>query len=735
MQKNKRFKFLQAAVLCACCGSAVFGGAAEAHEGVGEFYLPGVTVEATRYVLPGGMVATRGDVGLLGNKNVMEVPYSQTNISEEAFKVFGGLNQPIDNVLVNIPSVRQTGTMLHGDFSVRGKSTNGYFFYLNGVPAMFGQFITPNYVAETVQVTEGPNKAISGSFPAGEGTGVAAVINMQTKRATKEPVTRFKQSFSGKSGLGESIDIGRRFGENDEWGVRVNAEITDGNPTHYKATKRSRGIFANIDHIDEKSSTNLFGGYYWYQMKDGMRWFGFDKKSMKEGKLTHLPDAPDSKNNFSFPGQNKVMEATVFVLNHEQKINDSSKVFFNAGWQRGNLRKNITGQGSRLWISDDDGTYLGKYFSRRTPSHKYYTQLGANTKFDTGDIEHDLTLAVDKSWSKTFTGVEGGYGQTTFWGKGGNLYTGVDPDEEVTIPKFKNYNRSSAYSKGVSIMDTMKTGKAEVLVGIHRHETKKISKGDPTAAKVTRNAVKSDANCPAFGIVYRPNDNVSLYASHSEFFDSGKEVGAGYENEGDVLSPNKAKSNEIGVKYLSKGFLATVAAFENKEANYITVFDKDDADKKWLTDDGRNTYKGIEVSFNGKIAEKWNALGGFMYLDAERTKTQKGTYDGFVVGGIPRWNAVAALQYSPDKDWAITGRAVYVDKTPIFPAGNAEKWDVPSYVTYDLGVSYKSKINDIPVKYQAMCYNVSGKDYWIAYGSGVHLSRPRTFMFSTEFDF
>lgn len=33
-----------------------------------------------------------------------------------------------------------------------------------------------------------------------------------------------------------------------------------------------------------------------------------------------------------------------------------------------------------------------------------------------------------------------------------------------------------------------------------------------------------------------------------------------------------------------------------------------------------------------------------------------------------------------------------------------------------------------------MCYNLTGKDYWIAYGSGLHLSSPRTFMLSAQFD-
>lgn len=199
------------------------------------------------------------------------------------------------------------------------------------------------------------------------------------------------------------------------------------------------------------------------------------------------------------------------------------------------------------------------------------------------------------------------------------------------------------------------------------------------------------------------------------------------------MSPSKAKSNEIGVKYENKGFLATLAFFQNKEANNITVYNNDFT-KKWYTQDGENEYKGIELSVNGRLNDKWNIMGGLMYLDATRTRTEKGTYDGYSVAGIPKWTGVAALQYNPDKDWSIIGRAVYVGSTPIFPASNDIKWTVPSYVTYDLGVKYKTKFNSTPVTLSAMCYNITGKDYWIAYGSGLHLSSPRTLMLSATFD-
>lgn len=65
-----------------------------------------------------------------------------------------------------------------------------------------------------------------------------------------------------------------------------------------------------------------------------------------------------------------------------------------------------------------------------------------------------------------------------------------------------------------------------------------------------------------------------------------------------------------------------------------------------------------------------------------------------------------------------------------------KKTEIPSYVTFDLGVYYKTEMNAVPVKLSAMCYNVTNKDYWMGRGGSTTfgLSMPRTFMLSAQFD-
>ena len=109
-----------------------------------------------------------------------------------------------------------------------------------------------------------------------------------------------------------------------------------------------------------------------------------------------------------------------------------------------------------------------------------------------------------------------------------------------------------------------------------------------------------------------------------------------------------------------------------------------------------------------------------------------GDYDGYRVNGASRWNGVLALEYEANDDFSVLGRAVYNGSSTI----NNGDLDVPAYMSFDLGLNYKTKINNTPVTLSAMCYNVTGKDYWIPQ-SGTNylaLSNPRTFMLTAQFD-
>ena len=82
--------------------------------------------------------------------------------------------------------------------------------------------------------------------------------------------------------------------------MRVNAHHENGGLSMEGAKVTDKSVYINVDHKDEKSSTNLFGGYFDWKVDGGQRWL--QAGSVKAG---HLASAPSGKNNLSFDSQTK----------------------------------------------------------------------------------------------------------------------------------------------------------------------------------------------------------------------------------------------------------------------------------------------------------------------------------------------------------------------------------------------------------------------------------------------
>ena len=207
---------LTAAVLCAVA-SVGFVMNANAAEKVSKeerlsFALDTIVVEADRETLPGGFLSREGNLGRLGNKDLMDMPFTQTSFSQKTVESFNDPSAQLTGVLINTPSVKSSSYTLYNDFSIRGLGMTGYNLYVNGVPGMFTQSTIPTDFAERVEVISGPAMGFNGTTTRQSAGGI---VNMYTKRAGEEDITRYTQTFSGSSSFGERIDVSRRFGSDN----------------------------------------------------------------------------------------------------------------------------------------------------------------------------------------------------------------------------------------------------------------------------------------------------------------------------------------------------------------------------------------------------------------------------------------------------------------------------------------------------------------------------------------
>ncbi len=694
--------------VCSASAEEVSGEDVQTHQ------LPGVTVEGDKDVLPGGYVAAVNRVGILGDIDVLDVPFTQKQYTEKTISDFYDPNQPLNGVLANNPSIRVgSPSPMYTDFNMRGVNMNANHYYINGIPNMFNQTRSiPAYTLESVDIVSGPNTVLNGATNSNNGTNgtdaPAGLLNGITKKAADEPITRYTQRFSGRSTWTEQVDVGRRFGKDGEWGIRVNAQHEEGGLSIEGADVKDKSIYINLDHKDEHSTTNLFGGYFDWEVNGGQRWLSASK--VTKG---HLANAPDGKNNLSFDRQTKQNHGYLFTLNHTQKFSDKWSAFLNGGYAKYNEHKWDPQSGS-LTLGDD-GKLSGELRNYVSESTNTYLQVGVSNEAKLNDyVKNNLTVAVDwYNYKSRSSNAKAGKIEGDIWN--GVEFTGT-PAFAPSIDS-KDYNKETAYS--VTIADRVEVGKASVYGALQYKDTD-FEPGGKSDENISKDCLN-----PTFAFAYKPVDNLSLYASHAESYTRPFLVTGGYDNDGEIFEPIKNKQNEIGVKYENAGLLHSLAFFDLNQASYI----KEDNN---YTQDGENRYKGIEYSIAGKLAPKWNAMGGLMYLNAKRENLASGSehLEGRYATGAPKWNAVLAAEYEADENNSAIVRMNYVGESHV----NDNGVKTPDYMTVDLGYKHKTELNGTPVTLSAMCYNAFGKDYWISRGTSVALGAPRTFMLSAQFD-
>lgn len=666
-------------------------------------------------LLGGEYATTELKMGLLGTKEVMNVPFSQINLTRKSLDTFGDPSQPSVSSLVNVPSIRTVGSTMYNDFSIRGQAANSYQIRVNGIPSVFSQMNVGIDFIERIDVTSGPAMGLNG---VGGKESPGGIVNFVSKKAGYQSGGDIKWKFSGRGSWGIGIDAQQRFGEKKEWGIRLNTEYINGETGIVNDKLKNQDIYLNIDHQSDKSYTNILLGYRDTLTQGGQRYFYFGDATLRK-----VPKAPNASRNYSFKGQQLGMRTTLALLNHEYRFTQRLTAFINAGYSLNNGYSYVMTQSSRLHILNDEGDFKRALLNEPYKIENKYLQMGLRGDLQSGKVKHHWALAWDRDWYNDFWGAT----VTPRESVSGNIYTGIFDITGTPVNKIAKQPSGRNVFTGFRFVDTLSFDKYEFMIGIQHHEAKILSVS-------SKQLVKSSAVSPLFGIVYRPNRNVALYASHSESFDKGTLVtNSAYKNRFSILPPTKMKANEVGVKYMKNEKLWNVAYFDMNQASNIDVTVGMDT---YLRTDGRNNFRGIEASINGKINDKWSILGGFMYMNARYKKTKSGINDNKKIIGVSDWSGVLGTEYHANDKLDIIGRLVYTGSAPVKDRTSTYH-RIPSSLVADLGMRYRFTVVNVPVTLNAMIYNLFNKNYWLprpTYDMGV-LANPRTFSLTATMHF
>jgi iron complex outermembrane receptor protein len=682
----------------------------------GMIVLPTVNVTADAApagLLPsyaGGQMAQGGSLGLLGTKSVMDSPFSTTSYTSELIEDQQG--RTAADTLINDSSVRlTTGSNGFDDtFQIRGFSVSSTDVGLNGLYGLLSSNRAQAQYIERIELLRGPGALINGIAPGGS---IGGAVNIITKRAGDLPLTRLTPMFMSDGNFGIHADVARRYGPNNEWGVRFNGLYRDGEASIEDGNLRSGLAALGLDYRGERLRWSADGIFQRDDTKN------FRPQLTLSPTISRIPSPPDSRGNW-FPGTNLRQQDSTVATRVEYDVADWMTAYaafgYRDGWNEQTFPDSRPGGADELGNFRVTNAYYDSYSKTMSGA------VGANFRFDTLGIGHTLNVG--------YSGLQQ---------EAGNAYIAsaitypssiYNPSRlpPITAPRTDPRRASLTEFSSFALADTLSFLNDRVLLtgGVRFQNVAVNSYSTTTGGRTSR--YDADATTPVFGLVVKPWQNVSLYTNYAQGLTRGQIVGAGYRNTGEVLAPYKSEQYEAGVR-VDWGSITTAASvFQISRPNAIRTGDND------LAYDGEQRNRGLELSAFGELLPGLRALASVTFLKPELTNPTNPAERGNDAQGVPDRTFSGALDWEVPgvPGLALNGRVIYTSGAYLNTA-NTLRFD--DWTRVDFGARYRTEIGNKPVTLRASLENAFGADYWLTTGNFVTVGSPRTVLVSASFDF
>jgi len=657
----------------------------------------------------GGQVATGGQVGLLGNRDIMNTPFSSTNYTEKTVK--NQQARSLADVIDNDPSVRNiwSRSSYTDQYMIRGFPVYNDDVALNGLYGILPRQKISAEIAERVEILRGPNALLNGVAPGGS---IGGSINLVSKLADDAPLTELTTTYDSDLQFGGAVDIGRRFGTDKQFGVRFNGVYRDGD-TSIDHQSEEFGV-ANLG-LDYRGDRFRLAADIGYQDQD----FKSSYSQINVASGIEVPDAPDASHNFSEKWAYAKTQDLFGMVRGEYDITDDVTVFAAVGARNSDQ----TTAGTTNTIVNEDGDFNANAYKFPFYQKAISAQVGSRAAVHTGPIRHDLSVVAST------LRMTQGYGFNFGAAMDSNIFDPVYHDEP-DFPHISSGKSVDTTLNSIAVADVLNLidDRIQLTLGGRLQQIKAdnfdVNSGDKTSA------YDKHAVTPAVGLLVKPWQNVSLYANYIEGLAQGETAPTGTTNQGQVTAPFRTKQYEVGTKIDFGKITATFAAFQITQPSAFT-----DATTNTYVVDGKQRNRGLELNLFGEPIEGFRVLGGVTLIDGRLTKTAGGDNDGNKAIGVP------TLQMNVGAEWdtpfipglTLTGRVIYTSKQYL-DAGNDQQ--IPDWTRVDLGARYTVDVHDTPVTLRANVENVFNTSYWSSAGGGyLSLGAPRTFLLSTSVDF
>jgi catecholate siderophore receptor len=606
---------------------------------------------------------------------IINVPQSVFVIDSDEIQRRGFTS--IGDIVNHVPGLNTSQGEGHRDSVVfRGVRSTADFF-IDGVRDDV-QYYRPLYNLEQVEVLKGPNALLFGRG------GTGGVLNRVTKKGVLgEDFTDVGIAADTFGGL--SLQIDRNMDTGPDSAVRVNA--------YYESLENHRDFFdgdqlgvnptAKI-RFSDATTLDLY-----YEYIDHER---FIDRGIPTG-TNGLPIKALKDTVFGDPQLNTTeLEAHVLKAMFQHRFSDALKAnlsvfygdydklyqnFYAAKYDQAATPNQVTLDGYVDTTQRENLQLSGNIVSELQLGDAVHTLLAGFEVMDTSSNQDRFNTHFDTSMSdKESFSLTAGTPLALSGGVGVNA-AGLPTRNDFTS-KLNDDTHVDIDVVSLFLQDEVQLTEKFIAVIGARYDEFDITVNNIKAGEVRSR--KDDEVSPRAGLIYKPQDNVSIYVSYSESFlpRSGEQF-ANINGDNDKLDPNTFESLELGLKWnLNDRLSLSAALFETDKSS--PEVDDSDASKLVVVE---SAIDGFEIQLQGQLSDSWSLTASYGYLDGEQIDQTGAT--GLRPRELPENTFSVWSTYQVTPQLGLGLGASYQDDSFI---NNSNSARLPSYTRVDAAVYY-----------------------------------------------
>ena len=684
-----------------------------------------------------GDLRDRVNLGVLGKANAFTAPITVVNYDEQA------LNNTEARTLVDAVAKKDASVWQFGGESntltglyFRGYQLDSRQFSVNGLAGMYGTQGTASVHVGSAQLIKGASTAVNGMDPEGA---VSGSVNIETKKAADEGNRKIGLGWFSNNRAQGTFDLGQRFGENKEFGVRANGKLRHGDTPRHGYSEDNKEFALNADYRGEKLRV-AFDSIYAKRKTNG----GRARMQDIQNANGRLFDAPEGKVNLAPSWQAQNTRGQTNMLTFEWDAFENAQITGGIGYNNARYYGNFASP----TVTSSGLTYNSG--RARLTDQRFKTlsmNLTARGEFETGPVSHNWSTAFDRIDRK----------RTTYQGARQTRSSVIDPSIDIPTQLAKlDSNLGSAWNPTPSLDTVIKVNSLAVSDTLGFADNKyRLTLGGRFQAVEQKNKLngrKADANrfSPMLMAAWVPQPDLVVYGNYMEDLEPS-DIRTDDDGHVTMADPRVSRQFEVGVRKNWGDFVTTLNAFQIKRPGYWrgnTTSGTDFAARKNAglaysgSEQGIERSRGIEFNTYANLLNKTlRPTFGLMYLQS--TVKDYPNFADNLVNGVqvanPRVIAKAGVEWDTPfaKGLTLNGNVSYFGKSY---QDTQKQYAFPSYTLVDVGARYKTKLGKNTLTVSSSVENLFNKNYWqVQRGqydrSFAVVGMPRTYWLKAELDF